>query len=172
MYFRSLLEMEESLEFLVHGSSNSKPVGISAVIPSMSFIPSQQIPITVTVFKEEFQKVASIGIKLIRLDQTNPTHRKVLTVVKTKGLISPGRNVTYEMDLPIPRMQMQSKCEGKERSEQTRRHDHEVRISVKMGGSRRNCRLSIPVQIDSVAQKKGKVWDGDGGFLMPIFAFK
>lgn len=165
--------MEESLEFSALSSSNSKPVNISVVIPSTSFIPGQQIPITVTVIKEEFQKVASIGIKLIRLekgDHSTHCYRKGLASVKTKGLISPGSTVTYEMDLPIPRMQ--SKCEGKERGEQSRRYDHEVRISVKIGGSRRNCRLSIPVQIDPVAQKIGKIWDADGGFLMPIFAFK
>lgn len=167
-------EMEQSLEFFVKKSSNPKPVKISAFIPATSFIPGQQIPVTVTVIKGGLQKIRSIGIKLFRVERSDLTrcHQVVLACVKTKDFINPGNKVTYEMDLLIPRKQSKCKTKEEEKDDQRRLYDHEVRISVKFGGFRRSYRLCIPVQIDSIGQKKGTIWEGDSGFLMPIFAFK
>lgn len=155
--------MERKLEIARKRSPHVGPITVSAFIPSTSFIPGHHIPVTVSVAKGDSQKVHSIGIKLIRLEQ-NPSRQRKLSRVKSKDFISPG-DVTYEMDLLIPK-----KIKPKTTKEDGERR-YEVRVSVKIA-SLKSCRLCLPVQIEAVGPTKGTILEADNDVLIPMFAFK
>lgn len=156
--------MERKLEIARKRSPQVGPITVSAFIPSTSFIPGHHIPVTVCVAKEDSQKVHSIGIKLIRLEQ-NPSRQTKLSRIKSKDFISPG-DVTYEMDLLIPK-----KIRPKTTKEDVDERRYEVRVSVKIARLK-SCRLCLPVRIEAVGPTKGRILEPDNDVLIPMFAFK